>query len=229
MRTRSLTGKSSRNGLQNAARPPDEYLSLDQGKTLVHLARLAVNTCLEKNEIIKAPEDAPQALKERSGVFVTLTSLKPAHQLRGCIGFPHPEEQLATATIKAAIYAATEDPRFPPVTGDEFKGNVLVEVTVLTPPRLLEVQSPKQLPSVVEIGRHGLIVERGGNSGLLLPQVATEWNWDASEFLTNCCLKAGLPPDSWLVDGTKVSVFEGEIYQEIQPAGEIRRRAIGES
>jgi len=224
-----LTGKHIKNGMQNAVQAPSEYLSLDQGKTLVQLARRAVNTYLERNEIIKAPEDAPQALKEKSGVFVTLTTLKPAHELRGCIGFPYPEEQLAAATIKAAIYAATEDPRFSPVTSDEFKSNVLVEVTVLTPPRFLEISSPKELPTLVEVGRHGLIVERGSSSGLLLPQVATEWNWDASEFLTNCCLKAGLPPDSWLVDGTKVSVFEGEIYHEIQPAGEIRRRVIGES
>jgi len=59
--------------------------------------------------------------------------------------------------------------------------------------------------------------------------VATEWSWDASEFLTNCCLKAGLPPDSWLLDGTKVSVFEGEIFEEVEPAGVVRRKAIGES
>jgi uncharacterized protein (TIGR00296 family) len=154
--------------------------------------------------------------------------VKPSHELRGCIGFPYPEEQLATATIKAAIYAATEDPRFTPVTSEEFERNVAVEVTILTPPRLLEVHDRKALPELIQVGRHGLIAQKGMNSGLLLPQVATEWKWDASEFLMNCCLKAGLPPDSWLLDGTKVSVFEGVIFEELEPAGEIRRKVIGE-
>lgn len=168
-------------------------------------------------------------MRRKSGVFVTLNVIKPIHELRGCIGFPYPEEQLVAATIKAAIYAATEDPRFPPISIDEFSSTVVVEVTVLTPPHLIETRDRKTLPGLIEVGRHGLIVERGGNSGLLLPQVATEWSWDASEFLTNCCMKAGVPPDSWLLDGTKVSVFEGEIFEEIQPAGEVKRKAIGES
>jgi len=195
----------------------------------VQLARRAVNKYLQTNEVIIAPEETPDKLRMKSGVFVTLNALKPTHELRGCIGFPYPEMELVTATIKAAIYAATEDPRFPPVSNDEFNRNVVVELTVLTPPHLIEIPDQKGLPEQIEVGRHGLIVERGGNSGLLLPQVATEWSWDASEFLTNCCLKAGLPPDSWLVEGTKVSVFEGEIFEEVEPSGEIRRKAIGES
>jgi len=80
---------------------------------------------------------------------------------------------------------------------------------------------------MVQVGRHGLIIEGRGTSGLLLPQVATEWNWDSSEFLTNCCLKAGLPPDSWLLDGISVKVFEGEIFGELAPRGEVRRKQIG--
>jgi len=67
-----------------------------------------------------------------------------------------------------------------------------------------------------------------GSSGLLLPQVATEWKWDASEFLSNCCMKAGLPPDSWLLDGVEVKVFEGEIFEELEPAGKVRRKPTGE-
>lgn len=196
---------------------------------LVQLARRAVNQYLETNQIIGPAEDAPQELLRKSGVFVTLNAVKPTHELRGCIGFPYPEEQLLTATIKAAIYAATEDPRFPPISIDEFGRSIVLEITVLTPPRLIEAPERKTLPGLIRVGRHGLIVERGGNSGLLLPQVATEWSWDASEFLTNCCFKAGLPPDSWLLDGTKVSVFEGEIFEEAEPAGEVRRKAIGES
>lgn len=126
------------------------------------------------------------------------------------------------------MYAATEDPRFPTVALEELNESITIEVTRLTPPEIIQTRDRKALPEKIEVGRHGLIVERGGNSGLLLPQVATEWNWDASEFLTNCCLKAGLPPDSWLLDGTVVSTFEGEIFEEVEPTGEVRRKALGE-
>jgi uncharacterized protein (TIGR00296 family) len=207
----------------------ESKLSTEEGKMLVQTARLAIAKYLENNQVIKAPEGTPEKLWRKSGVFVTLNTAKPAHELRGCIGFPYPEEALVNATIKAAIYAATEDPRFPPVSLDEFKDAVVVELTVLTQPQVLKTRDRKTLPDMIKVGHHGLVVEGKGTSGLLLPQVATEWNWDASEFLTNCCLKAGLPPDSWLLDGIEVKVFEGEIFEELQPAGDIRRKAIGGS
>ena len=206
---------------------PAEKLSLEDGKTLVHLARLAVAKYLETREIIKAPPDTPARLSRKTGVFVTLNTVKPTHELRGCIGFPYPEEPLVNGTIKAAIYAATEDPRFQPVTVDELKQSIAIEVTALTEPRTLKAQDRKSLPNLIQVGRHGLIVAGKGTSGLLLPQVATEWNWDATEFLMNCCLKAGLPPDSWLLDGVEVKVFEGEIFEEVEPAGDVRRKTSG--
>jgi uncharacterized protein (TIGR00296 family) len=202
-------------------------LSLAEGKLLVHLARMAATTYLKTHEIIKPPNDTPTNLLRKSGVFVTLNATKPAHELRGCIGFPYPGEPLVNGTIKAAIYAATEDPRFPPVSVDELN-SIVVEVTALTEPRLLKVSDRRSLPDNVQVGRHGLIVSNGRNSGLLLPQVATEWKWDASEFLVNCCLKAGLPPDSWLLKDVEVKVFEGEIFEETEPAGEVRRKSVGE-
>ncbi len=107
--------------------------------------------------------------------------------------------------------------------------SVAVEVTVLTPPRTLKTDDRKALPTLVQVGRHGLVVEGMGTSGLLLPQVALEWKWDASEFLMNCCLKAGLPPDSWLLEEVEVKVFEGEIFGETKPQGDVRRRPIGEA
>lgn len=205
----------------------EHYLSLDEGKTLVHLARQAVTKYLETHEIISLREVPLGALKRSAGVFVTLNTVKPTHELRGCIGFPYPDRPLANGTIKAAIYAATEDPRFNPVSLQELK-SIVMEVTVLTPPQPLLTDDRKTLPDHIRVGRHGLIIEAHGQSGLLLPQVATEWKWDATEFLTNCCLKAGLPPDSWLLEGTTVKVFEGEIYEEVEPAGEVRRKVIGE-
>jgi uncharacterized protein (TIGR00296 family) len=201
------------------------YLSLDEGRTLVRIARQAITTHLE-NKTLPTPQTT-EKLKEKSGVFVTLNK---AHrrELRGCIGFPYPESPLRDATIRAAIYAATEDPRFEPVSLEEFQKNIVLEVTVLTPPQTLHFQDRRNLPELIQVGRHGLIVEGHGTSGLLLPQVAVDWNWDSTDFLSNCCLKAGLPPDCWLLDGTTVKVFEGEIFEEIKPGGDVRRRSNGE-
>lgn len=204
-------------------------LSLAEGSTLVRLARLAITTYLESNQIIKPPQTTPEKLFRKSGVFVTLNKTKPTNALRGCIGFPYPEEPLANATIKAAIYAATDDPRFDPVTLNELRQSIVIELTALTEPRLLNAADRGSLPDKIKVGQHGLIVAGRGTSGLLLPQVATEWKWDASEFLMNCCLKAGLPPDSWLLDGVEVKVFEGEIFEEMLPAGDIMRKSAAGS
>jgi len=204
------------------------HLSRPEGELLVHTARDAIATYLEKRKVIPSPHEATPRLKEKSGVFVTLNTVKPTHELRGCIGFPYPEAPLIDSTIRAAIYAATEDPRFPPIEPDEFNRSVVVEVTALTQPKPLDTTVRTKLPDMVLVGTHGLIIEGMGSSGLLLPQVAVEWNWDSSEFLSNCCMKAGLPPDSWLVDGVKVKVFEGEIFEELEPAGKVRRKPIGE-
>jgi uncharacterized protein (TIGR00296 family) len=206
-----------------------KQLTLEEGTQLVHLARQAITHYLEKHEFIKPPEGISEELLRRSGAFVTLNSTKPVHELRGCIGFPYPEQPLLDAVIRGAVYAATEDPRFEPLSMQELKESVAIEVTVLTPPRAIRAPDRKALPNLIEIGRHGLIVQGKGTSGLLLPQVATEWKWDASEFLMNCCLKAGLPPDSWLLSDVEVKVFEGEIFEETEPQGEVRRKAIGET
>jgi uncharacterized protein len=206
-----------------------KHLSLENGVQLVLLARQAITSYIEKRQIIKPPSGISEELLRKSGTFVTLNSIKPIRELRGCIGFPYPEQPLVNAVIQAAVYAATEDPRFPPLSMREFTDSVTVEVTVLTPPRTLRTDYRKDLPTLVQVGRHGLVVEGMGTSGLLLPQVALEWKWDASEFLMNCCLKAGLPPDSWLLEEVEVKVFEGEIFGETKPQGDVRRRPIGET
>ena len=202
------------------------YISLEEGRILVQLARKAIVSYLENRLTIEPPQTI-QKLKEKSGVFVTLNKTH-SRELRGCIGFPYPELSLSNATIKAAIYAATEDPRFDPVSLVEFQKSIVLEVTVLTPPQTLEIKDRKKLPEQIQVGHHGLIVEGHGASGLLLPQVAIEWNWDSTDFLSNCCLKAGLPPDCWLLNGTTVKIFEGEIFGEITPGGDVRRRSDGE-
>ncbi|ASJ09859.1 AMMECR1 domain-containing protein [Thermococcus sp. P6] len=196
------------------------------GEFLVRLARRAVEEYVRNGRVIKPPEDTPRELMEKMGVFVTLNrhGLPPERALRGCIGFPLPIYPLAEATIKAAIYSASEDPRFPPVREDELD-DLVVEVSVLTPPELIE-GPPVERPLKVKVGRDGLIVEKGIYSGLLLPQVPVEWGWDEEEFLSQTCWKAGLPPDCWLDEDTRVYRFTAEVFEEEKPGGQVRRKPL---
>ena len=196
--------------------------SISDGRFLVNLARTAIGEYLSKGREMDPPADTPEHLLEKSGVFVTLNSAKPASQLRGCIGYPFPTDPLAVATIKSAIEAATGDPRFDPVELAEFKERVVVEVSVLTVPKALTAKEPIERAKEIQIGKDGLIVGRGAYRGLLLPQVAPEWNWDAEEFLINCCLKAGLPPDAWLDKDAQVEKFQAIVFEESEPNGEVR-------
>ena len=141
---------------------------------------------------------------EKCGVFVTL---KKQGNLRGCIGFIRGFEPLGKAIQEMAISAATQDPRFPPVTSEELK-ELSIEISVLSP--LVEIKSLEE----IEVGRDGLLLQLGGHSGLLLPQVATEWNWDKEEFLINLCHKAGLPQNSYLDPSAKIFRFSAEIFSE---------------
>jgi len=160
------------------------------------------------------------------GVFVTINSLRKGDkELRGCIGYPYPTEPLTQAVIQSTISAATQDPRFHPLSIDELD-KVVFEVSILTPPTIIEVRNPKEYPSKVRIGEDGLIAERGMYKGLLLPQVPVEWKWDQEEFLCQCCIKAGLSPDSWLLKGTKLYKFQAIIFEEETPKGAIRRKAL---
>jgi len=195
--------------------------SIDDGRFLVTLARTAINEYLSKHRVTDPPAGTPKHLLEKSGVFVTLESTKPTRQLRGCIGYPLPTEPLVIATIHSAIEAATGDPRFEPVGLAEFE-SITIEVSVLTIPEKLSSKEPTERSKEITIGRDGLIVGRRARRGLLLPQVAPEWGWDAEEFLSNCCLKAGLPPDAWLDKETEVEKFQAVVFEEDQPKGEVR-------
>jgi len=196
-------------------------LTLDEGKFLVKLARETIETFLETGEKKKPPQDTPPKLRAKSGVFVTLNKVVGEEkELRGCIGYPLPDFPLVEATIDSAISAAARDPRFPPVENRELNG-IVIEVTVLTPPTIIEVDNPRDYVKEVKVGRDGLIVERSWCKGLLLPQVPVEWSWDCEEFLANCCMKAGLPPDSWLIKGTKIYKFSSVIARETAPKGSV--------
>jgi uncharacterized protein (TIGR00296 family) len=197
-------------------------LSQKEGKFLVELARKAVGEYLKTGTCMKAPEDLPEKFLQLCGVFVTINAVEDGEKsLRGCIGLPYPTTPLAEAVLESAISAATQDPRFPSVSLGELD-HVVFEISVLTPPQVVEVKSPKDYCKEVKVGEDGLIVERGFYKGLLLPQVPVEWEWDEETFLCQCCIKAGLPPDSWLVKGTKIYKFSSIIAEELSPKGEVK-------
>ncbi len=192
-------------------------LSKEEGTIAVRLARSAIVARLS-DESLKTG-DLPPIFRENRGAFVTLHKNQ---DLRGCIGYPEPVMTLLDAITDSAVNAALRDPRFPPVQSDEIT-HIVIEVTVLTPPAKIDAK-PQDLPKHVEIGKHGLIVKKGLYQGLLLPQVAEEWGFDAEEFLSQTCIKAGLSPDAWLA-GAEVFSFEGQIFTETAPDGEIVEQA----
>lgn len=186
-----------------------KMLSEDDGKYLLKVARDAIETYVKENRKIDVPSNCPDYLKEELGVFVTLNK---HNNLRGCIGYPEPVYPLIEATIDSAISAAIRDPRFPEVSEAELD-SLDYEITVLTKPRLIEVEKPLDYLDNIVIGEDGLIVEKGFFRGLLLPQVAPEHNMDKEEFLSHTCMKAGLRPDAWLDSDTRVLKFQGQIFK----------------
>ncbi len=201
-------------------------LTPNEGTFLVKLARRAVENYLKNGKVLSIPAKVSPKLKERCGVFVTINKVSHEEtELRGCIGFPYPTSMLVQAVIESAINSATQDPRFPPLKLDELS-NVIFEVSVLTPPQQIEAQNSKEYLLKIKVGQDGIIVERNFYKGLLLPQVPVEWKWDEETFLCQCCIKAGLPPDSWLLDGTKVYTFQAIIFEEKSPNGEIVLKEI---
>jgi uncharacterized protein len=193
-------------------------LSLEDGRAAVRLARRTLDAHV-RGEALKS-EELPRLFSEPRGVFVTLNLAgKGQEALRGCIGFPYPTYPLGRAIREATVAAASEDPRFPPVGPGELNA-ILVEVSILTLPEELKAPDRTELSSKVRVGVDGLIVSDSLTSGLLLPQVATEFGFDSAEFLSQTCLKAGLPPDAWLTTGTRVFAFQADIYAEPSPGGE---------
>lgn len=179
------------------------------GNYLVGLAKDTVKYYLENHEKMEKPEDYPIELDEKLGVFVTLNK---NFRLRGCIGYPEPILPAIDATMEVAIAAAVNDPRFPEVSIIEYD-DLEFEVTVLTKPEVIEVAHPDQYFDEIEIGRDGLIIQKGYSRGLLLPQVATENKFSVEEFLEHTCMKAGISADSWMDESCDVSRFQGQIFK----------------
>lgn len=193
-----------------------------EGQLAVRIAREAIEARLLGRT--KRPFDIPKGFEEKSGAFVTINN-HPAGDLRGCIGYPQPFFPLVKSIERAAESAATEDPRFPPMRPEELD-RVIVEVSILTAPKQIEVKKPKELVNHVRIGVDGLSVAQGLNRGILLPQVAVEEGFDASDFLSQACMKAGLLADAWLDPETRVYTFQAEVFSESEPHGPVVRRNL---
>lgn len=201
-------------------------LGIEDGKRLVKAARLIIEDNLSgTNRNKDLIERLLGGFSERRGVFVTLNRY-PSHELRGCIGLPNPVMPLKDAVRSASISAATDDPRFPPVKSEEMD-EIIIEVSVLTPPEKIVVSSPKEYRDKIKIGRDGLIIKNGPYSGLLLPQVPVEWKWDIDEYLAHICMKAGLTPDMWLDEQTELYSFQAQVFKEKTPGGEIIEEKFG--
>jgi len=197
----------------------DTQLSDSDGVVLVKTARKAVTEFLSNGNRMKLESDLEEKFSFNSGVFVTLNN---PDGLRGCIGFPMPEKKLSHAIIEGAIAAATEDPRFPSVKTNELN-DIVFEVTVLTPPIVVDVSDPMEYLEKIKVGRDGLIIRHSFSSGLLLPQVPVEYGWNVEEFLQHTCEKAGLSRDTWKNESVKIEKFEGIIFKEETPNGAIVR------
>ncbi len=179
-------------------------LSNPEQQLLLEIARDAVHRHLSDLPR-EHPEIADGAVTKPHGVFVSIHS---GTELRGCIGRIQSEKPLYETTAECAISAAVADPRFPPLQFVELP-NVCFEISALSP--LEQIDEIER----IEVGRHGLLIEKGSGRGLLLPQVASRYDWDRVEFLRQTCLKAGLGPDDWKRDAT-LFAFEALVFEEAQ-------------
>ncbi|MBR3214609.1 MAG: TIGR00296 family protein [Methanosphaera sp.] len=186
-----------------------DVLTADEGKLALKIVRENILSILNDGTY-SCEYELPDVFNEKLGVFVTLNK---NNSLRGCIGYPEPYEKLIDALLDVSLAAAFDDPRFNPLTKDEYP-DIEVEISVLTKPQRIIVDNYEEYLSKIELGVDGLIIEKGYNRGLFLPQVATEQNWNIEEYLINLCYKAGLPSDSWMDDDCVLYNFQAQIINE---------------
>ncbi len=179
-------------------------LSVQLKEKLLNIARQAIMTYLQTGKKMPVSETDP-VLNQKSGAFVTLNQ---HHDLRGCIGSLVGSQPLYLTVRDMAIEAAVDDPRFTPLTLAELK-EVEIEISVLSP--LVKISSVDE----IELGKHGVLVRRGYQSGVFLPQVATETGWSKDEFLSNLCAhKAGIAADAWKDKDTQIFIFSADVFSE---------------
>ncbi len=178
-------------------------LTKDQKKILINTVRSSIEEKLFGKSIIDCSGLEDPAFSKHYGLFVTITA---DGNLRGCIGYIEGIKPIREAVKEMAIEAAFHDPRFFPLTKEEYK-RIKIEISILYPAE--EIKDINE----IQVGRDGIILERGYHRGLLLPQVAIEYGWNREEFINQTCRKAGLEKNCWK-NGAKVFKFEAEIFKE---------------
>ena len=175
----------------------------DEGQRyLLSLSRRVIRAYLETRQR-PAVDSPPEEVLPHRGAFVTL---RKDTRLRGCIGYVSPMYPLYQTVMQCSIAAATEDPRFVPLTLEEFP-ETGIEISVLSP-----IEEVKTIEDI-QVGTHGLVIGHQGRRGLLLPQVAVEYGWDRKRFLEETCRKAGLPANAWQ-KGAKIESFTAFVFGE---------------
>jgi uncharacterized protein len=182
-------------------------LSQIEGHELLNFAKNCVYSELFLKKLIVP--DSIKKYDKKQGIFVTI---KKNGELRGCIGFIIGHYPLYEGIINASHAAAFEDYRFSPITKTEWE-SLEFEISVLTVPEEIK-SAPQDLPKNIIIGVDGLICESGSYSGLLLPQVAPEWNWNEEQFLSHTCQKAGLAMNAWKTGKCKFKKFQAQVFEE---------------
>ena len=183
--------------------PTDMNLTPADKQLLLQVARDSIAARLTGKAAAPVKTAAP-VMQERRGAFV---SLHRQGQLRGCIGYIDAVKPLLQTVQEMAPAAAFHDPRFRPLQADEL-ADLEIEISVLTPMKLIKSTDE------IEVGKHGILISRGINQGVLLPQVATECGWDREAFLKFTCSKAALPDDAWQDAQTKIEIFSAQVFSE---------------
>ncbi|MBI5509427.1 MAG: AmmeMemoRadiSam system protein A [Deltaproteobacteria bacterium] len=183
---------------------PGAALDLPTREWLLAWARTVIQSRITSDSAAELSTPPPAATTEPRGCFVSLHTRAGA--LRGCIGTFEASRPLWKAVQEMAIAAATHDPRFPAVTAAEL-GDCVIEISALTP-------CQKATPESIQVGVHGIAVERGYHRGVLLPQVATEYGWDRETFLDHTCMKAGMPKNAWRDGSVSIETFGAEVFSE---------------
>jgi AmmeMemoRadiSam system protein A len=178
-------------------------LSEKERAFLLQLARDTISARLQNRVAVNYEPDS-EVLKEHCGAFVTIHK---RGMLRGCIGLVQGTKPLYRCVREMAIAAAFDDPRFPPLGRDEFT-EIDIEISVMSPLRHI-----KDIEEI-EVGKHGILMKRGFQQGLLLPQVATEQGWNRDTFLEHTCYKAGMRGDCWKSRETEIHIFSAEVFGE---------------
>lgn len=181
----------------------DTALNAKEQATLLAIARKSIESWVHSGTAYIEPREE-KVLNQRRGCFVTI---KQNGALRGCIGNFQSELPLFREVAEIAAASASKDPRFYPMQEADLD-NFNLEISVLSP--LQKIEDVEE----IEVGRHGIYIEKGFYRGVLLPQVATEHGWDRETFLKQTCLKAGLPTDAWKAEDAEIYIFSADIFSE---------------